>query len=100
MASSVLPNMKAVDFMAEAKEVIRLASSLASVTALTADDPLSQQLLTIIQKELPIVIDYMKELPVDCILNSALRTRIEYVLFIIHHCLRTVTSTRQEHKPL
>lgn len=91
METVVLPVMKAVDFMAEAKEVIKLASSLASVNHISPSDPFGQELIAIVEKELTIVMDYMNDIPVDCILNSALRTRIEYVLFMIHHCQRKVS---------
>jgi len=92
METVVLPVMKAVDFMAEAKEVIKVAELLEAVDHISSDDPLGQELLAIVEKELNIVMGYMKDLPVDCILNSALRTRVEYVLFMIHHCQRKVSE--------
>ena len=86
----VLPNLEAVDFMAEAKEVIGLTALLSSLEQASEEDAVSQEVLRIIDKELNIVFKHFQELPVDCVVCSALRTRLEHAVRMIHLFLKKV----------
>ena len=86
----VLPSLHAVDFMAEAKEVIGLTTLLSSLEQTSEDDAVSQEVLRIVDKELNIVFKHFQELPVDCVICSALRTRLEHGIRLIHIFLMKV----------
>jgi len=90
MSLLVLPNLQAVDFMAEAKEVVALNTLLSGLENTSEGDPLSQDVLRIIDKELNIVFKHFQELPVDCVVCSALRTRLEHVVRMVHLFLKKV----------
>ena len=86
----VLPNLEAVDFMAEAKEVIGLTTLLSNLEQTSEDDAVSLKVLRIVDKELNIVSKIFLELPIDCVVCSALRTRLEHVVRMIHLFLKKV----------
>lgn len=76
--------------MAEAKEVIGLATLLSACDNIGDDDALRLEALRLIDKELNIVYMHFQDLPVDCIISSALRTRLEYVVRMVHLFLKKV----------
>ena len=95
--SSELFVLLAVDFMPEAKAVMKLAATLSDCQQVRESDAFGHELINTLQREIKVVLDYMKSIPVQYSLCAALRTRIEYILFIVHHCLAKVSFVTGQH---